>query len=58
MSMHFTHLWIKDMAEGYSKLIVQVDAVIATIMQNLQQKMVLFKATCQNSLFEYTIRKS
>jgi hypothetical protein len=26
------------MAEGYAKLIVQVNAVIATIMQNLKQK--------------------
>jgi len=33
-----THLCIKDMAEGYAKLMVQVDAVIATIMQNLKQK--------------------
>jgi len=37
-----THLCIKDTAEGYAKLIVQVDAVIATIMQNLKHKMVLF----------------
>jgi hypothetical protein len=31
------------MAEGYAKLTVQVDAVIATIMQDLKQKMVLFR---------------
>jgi arylsulfatase A-like enzyme len=52
-----THLRIKDMAQRYAKLIVQVDAVIATIMQNLKQKMVLFKASCQNSLFQYTKRE-
>jgi len=53
----YAHLRIKDMAQGYAKLIVQVDAVIATIVQNLKQKMVLFKASCQNSLFHYTIRE-
>jgi hypothetical protein len=39
------------MAEGYAKLVVQVDAVIATIMQNLKQKMVLFtSAPCISSI--------
>jgi hypothetical protein len=32
-----THLCVEDIAKGYAKLIVQVNAVIAAIMQNLKQ---------------------
>lgn len=40
-----THLCVKDIAKGYAKLIVQVNAVIAAIVQNLKQNNVPFTET-------------
>lgn len=40
-----THLCVKDITKGYAKLTVQVNAVIAAVVQNLKQNNVPFMET-------------
>lgn len=47
-----THLCIKDIAKGYAKLVVQVNTVIAAIVQNLKQNNAPFM---ESHTIKYTV---